>query len=315
VTEYVTVNSINYGTNELSVTRTAAVSYTAGTSTIGAASPTQWRRPFARLPGSQNGKGVDDPGANGTVTMRSWSGYGPISNNWNFYEGYYGNAAYQNSNFDGSEFWLQFRAKIHANRFSSGRPSKFWFLQKVAGTVQRQFYGGIRGASSYDAGRWLAPDGWPYDSDATDGGTYIGVIHSQAGYYVGGGSALQVGGQYGSTCLDSGGVCLLYPPDEWCTWLIHVNPGLDGVAATTFELFLQLPGESDYRTVLSTSTHSPVYDDDGPDQANRGWNSFYPQNYANEYIGTGSVSPPVNDTLVEFTQIILSKSYIAPMTA
>jgi hypothetical protein len=93
--------------------------------------------------------------------------------------------------------------------------------------------------------------------------------------------------------------------------MIHLKPGLDGAAATTFELFVHLPGEANYRTVISTTTHTPQYESGGVDEVNRGWNSFYPQNYANQYIGGGSVSPPVNDTLVEFTQIILSTSPIA----
>ena len=315
IAEEVLVTAINYGTNQMTVTRGVEgdgnQAYTAGVGTIGRGSPTQWRRPFAALPAGQNGLASDDRGiTTALVTERDWTGFGNAAANWAFYYGYYGHSSYHNSTFDGDEFWIQWRSKIHANRFSSQRDSKFWYLQKVAGTTDEQFFGAIRDSSAYDAGRWTAPEGWAYDSGATAGGTHVRVVQDHGFYYTPG--DYQEGGLYGASCVSSGGVCYLYAPDVWTTWMLHVKPGRAGVAETVVELFAATEGETSFTTVLSVSDYTiPRYDDVAFDYQNSGYNSFWPQNYGNDYVGSGSVAPSIHDTLVEYTQIIFSQQAIA----
>lgn len=78
-----------------------------------------WWRPFAVLNGSGNGRGKDDPGANGTVAAQAWNvtdGSG-TTNNWGANAsnpGWYGSPTDQSKNpskYQGNDFYLQVRAR------------------------------------------------------------------------------------------------------------------------------------------------------------------------------------------------------------
>jgi hypothetical protein len=315
VREAVRVTAIDYRTNQMTVLRGRegsgsdywTLNYLAGVDTVGVGHRGQWRKPFGAFPAGQNGLAVPDRGiVTGLVPQRDWTGFGDVANNWAFRTAYYGHPSYHSGTlFDGSEFYLQWRMRISNSRFLYGTGSKLWYLQVVDGTVNQQFYGHARPMTAYDLNRWPNPAPWPYNS----GGTHVWVASTQSGSIVGGGS-YQYGGEHGSTCVSSGGVCWKYPVDQWTTWLLHVRPGRHNVAETLVELFACPDGDSAYTTVMSVANHTVVYD--STFGGVYGYNSFWPQNYANDYAGSGGTPPPAADTLVEYTQIILSKSHIAP---
>jgi hypothetical protein len=316
VLEIVRVTAVNYGNNQITVQRGQEGSgsnywtsnYVAGTDTVGVGHRGQWRKPFGAFPAGQNGLATADRGiVTGLVPQRDWTGYGDSANNWAFRTAYYGHESYHSGSvFDGDEFWLQFRAKINLARFQNGPSSKFWYLQVVDGSVDQQFFGHIRQRGAYDINRWPEPVSWPYSS----GGSHVIVAHEWGPAITN--SSYQENGLYGTTCIPAGGYCWLYPPDTWVTWLMHVIPGRSGVAETTYELFAAVQGETEYTTIMSVPDVEVNYDSGFGGVA--GFNSFWPQNYANDYAGSGAGAPAQTNTLVEYTQIILSQSWIAPPT-
>ena len=70
-----------------------------------------WIRFFAPLDASSNGRGVADPAANGTLTLRSFSPTDGGNQSELFTNGWYGQPAGSDSHFDGKDYWLQYRAK------------------------------------------------------------------------------------------------------------------------------------------------------------------------------------------------------------
>lgn len=85
-----------------------------------------WWRPFSPLTGVSNGRGQDDPAANGTLTvgtMVATSG-GSQTVSWgvssNPKPGWYGHSSNQNSYFDGGDYWVQIRVMADPRRTTSG---------------------------------------------------------------------------------------------------------------------------------------------------------------------------------------------------
>jgi hypothetical protein len=202
------------------------------------ASSGRWWRPLAGL-SSGNGLGAADIGVQrGTVTGRTWntaSRYQP--GNW--LTGYYGHADYWGtsgsapSDWDGSEFWLQFRVRFSADRFAHFDGSTCPDY-----TTGRVF-----------PGRVYAPSGklaWIYDSKNNDaefifvsGYGYKQENWGDSGpfemYTDRGGHALQYpensgstqpGGDYAACNISSNrAACWTWPVDEWVTVLLWIRPG------------------------------------------------------------------------------------------
>jgi hypothetical protein len=92
----------------------------------GANEGSNWVRPFAPLTAPGNGKTANDPGAGGTVPVRSWNATDGGSQTANFTYGWYGHTSYQSADpthFDGNEFWMQMRIKRDPRRVSGGNQS------------------------------------------------------------------------------------------------------------------------------------------------------------------------------------------------
>src|SRR5690606_10053068 len=82
---------------------------------------------FVPITGAGNGRGVDDPGANGSIAPVSWTpvagaggGSGSVLDRFTGM-GYYGSTG--STGFDGEEFYLQIRIKLDPNRWTSPNPA------------------------------------------------------------------------------------------------------------------------------------------------------------------------------------------------
>lgn len=235
---------------------------------VGTSGAPGWWRPFAPMSGSSNGRGEDDPGARGTIPLASWEPTNH-SENENFRQSYYANPSYVGAEgfaanqFNGSEFWLQFRIKVDPNRYSSGTPAsgKLSFLATTQQTLNQEI---VQQNQRDRRALWYTNFG-----SSPDTGGSMGVN----------GGSKQPGGPY-EDCGPSGtGGCWLFNDGEWVTFLYHLVPGTDGNKDTLFEVFVARQGETEYETLFSqmntinfsdTSTGHP-----------QGYNSFQPSNYMN----------------------------------
>jgi hypothetical protein len=147
------------------------------------------------------------------------------------------------------------------------------------------------------------------------------------------------GGQVGT-----GMYCWTFPADRWVTYLVHfkfgkdnapLNPvtgGTNGGASTvnlqppfpaetdpsyrtTFELMVADEGATSYTTLTSYDRFVWFFGD-GKYQAGYyyynppGLNGFWMSQNLNDYVGSGSVAPPGAPFDIQYTQAILSKSFI-----
>ena len=235
---------------------------------VGSTDAPGWWRPFGPMSAADTGKAVDDPGANGTISLYSWDGLTDTNANANFREAYYahpdviGDGGFGASKFNGHEFWLQWRQKMDANRYLSGTPSegKQSFLATTQQTLNQEI---VQMNRSNRVAAWYTNFG----SSPDTGGA------------MGEGSSKQPGGDYPSCDYSSGANCWTWNDDEWVTWLYHVIPGHDGVEDTLFEAYACRDGDTEYDLVFSdlttvnfssTTTGHP-----------QGYNAFHPSNYMN----------------------------------
>jgi hypothetical protein len=145
--------------------------------------------------------------------------------------------------------------------------------------------------------------------------------------------------------------CWRHPADEWVTYLLHfkfgkdnspVNPedpylgGSNGGASwlgpwfpttfpsasdtsyrTTFELFVARQGVNTYTKITSRDDFTWFFGD-GKWQAGYyfynppGLNAIWLTQEMNSYIGSGSQKPTAENHYIDFTQLILSRNWIAP---
>lgn len=264
-----------------------------------------WARPFGCFPGSSNGIGVDDIGITNKVgpygtgntfpTGRTWSTAANASTHANFREAYYGHPYYWNTAvnpsapyknwtpgdqpgntrdnaFDGQEYFIQFRAKISADRLAStAQNTKMFYLCNTnqAGYYQQFFWDvgpqryqeqpvqlqeGV-GATSF--GTYLSPNTCFGDSRAPDGGTLMANGVQQDG--VGGGLPMQddfpTSIWNSSTPFDA----WCFPSDVWVTYLLHVIPGRDNAYPTPDgnQCYIQLSGTTGTFQLGETAYQGP----------------------------------------------------------
>lgn len=253
--------------------------------------------------------------------------------------------------FEGDELWIQFRAKVSSARFL-GPLGKMLFIQNASTSGTGQFFWGVGpktyDTSPGNFGNVLVPLTAYADSAAPAGGTlsvpqrpglgYSGVeIQSAESYPL-------CQWQYGSSRS-----CWRIPGDVWVTYLLHfkfgrdnapINPtnpdvgGASGAASTlnltgpwpaetdpnyrtTFELFVAEEGKTEY-TKLTSSTNFIWFFGDGKYQAGYyyynppGLNAIWMSQNLNDYIGSGSVAPPPEPHWIDYTQLIVSRAWIAP---
>lgn len=226
-----------------------------------------WWRPFGPMNAASTGKSTDDPAANGTISLSSWDASNPGENEA-FREAYYAHPDYVGvdgwgaSEFNGQEFWLQFRIKIDPERYGAGAPTfntgKLSFLATTQSTLNQE----IVQMNYFDrTALW-------YTNFGAGGALQDGNSHYQPG------------GPYDPACGTSGGNngCWKSNAGEWTTWLYHLVPGHDGTRNTLFEAFAARDGDTDYETIFSSLIE--INFSRTPNHP-FGWNAFQPSNYTN----------------------------------
>ena len=301
-----------------------------------------WWRPFSALQSGTNGNGqtAADAADGGTITRRtdwnagslSYPGSAAVVSAWR--GGMYTHNAY-NPNFGGSSviasgapaseydcssggtFYVQFRAKINAARWTAGNPpGKFAFISttKKSNPSQELVI--------------QSENIWVYDpgSDTNQFRMYTANGHedvnSDASMIEGG--SFQPGGFYAATCVQ-GGIppgsnitsCWLWPRDQWVTFLIKVTPGRDDVSESTVTVWTDWNHDTNQRQntyikIRDYATHKLVYGGAEtaayPGDLPEGYNAFQ----ASAFMNAGpSGANAVAGWYHRYTEIIFSRQTIA----
>lgn len=265
-----------------------------------------WWRPFAPLTGASNGRGADDPAANGTVTVRSMvavQGQETIRNMGNF--GYYGSATYSGQGgFDGTEIFIQARVKMPSARISGGNASveggKLFFLtnnRQAFSTQEIVTMSGFSdgGSPAKNAFQMYRQGGQSLPNDESP---YLG--------FQPGGSVGIVGNGQANYADSTRANFWTWPGDKWTTILYHLVPGTSGGSNTKIEVWAAECGETNYRRVWSQSHANITFQGSGDaTNGNSGYNALIFDTYVNGI----NMNPGFTN---QVTQIIASKQWIPP---
>lgn len=247
-----------------------------------------WWRPFSPLTGSGNGRGSDDPGANGTISAKT---YNPNNSNaYNWTQGYYGHTSYHDGSFDGEGYYLQVRVKLSSERANASNPNgKLIFLDQPNGSDQELVI--QSGNNSGDHLRFNAYTNFGNRSNSflyepQDGGS---------GPY----TSFQPGSDFGAaTTLNCGGNSWCWPTGEWVTLLLHLTPGRHDVAETGLQIWIARAGETSYTKVWDKQNYTWLFDPTP--------NAFNVTKFSGYMNGVNSVAGWTH----RFTQAIFSKQTI-----
>jgi hypothetical protein len=190
---------------------------------------THWIRPFAPLDAASTGRGAADPAAGGALTLRHLVASDAGGQHAGFAFGWYGHSSYvaaDPTHFDGTEFWLQYRAKRDPGRVSGGNENilvgKHIYLAATEGSV---------GA--------MAQELVVYSNGGnTSGGSAAGQnslrIYGGESYF----NPLD-GGIHGDGTIQPGGVAPIWQwaNGAWDTVMYHLVMGRKGVDETLIEVF------------------------------------------------------------------------------
>lgn len=268
----------------------------------------EWWRPLSPLTGSSNGRGADDPGASGAIPVQTFNS----SSRSETFEwakkakpGWYGHSSYQNSYFDGTDFYLQVRVKTDPRRMAA---NNFYGGKKVWLTTT---------SNSYTSQELVTVGQYYYASG--DGTNVPNYHYVYQGYnYAGlpdvavpppGGTRIQIGSDKVGTCdpynRNVAG-CWAYS-GGWDTLLYHVTPGREGVAETRFEVWAAHEGVSSYTKIWDMIY--PAHFDQGTSSSGapfrNGWNALMLSAYSNGYAGN-----PLSEFIERYDQVIFSKQFI-----
>lgn len=206
-----------------------------------------WWRPFSPMATPGNGRAVDDPGANGEISAKTWNPTDGGSQLSNWTQGWYGHPTYANaqpSNFDGNEFYLQVVAKMDPRRITGGNAAnsvgKFIWLTTA------------EGRQSLSAGEHVI---WSYGTGGNDGTKNYFRVYALGVNGIGSFDPLdqeeatgriQPGSESAVDWSWSGG---------WDTVLIRLRPGListtSGANSTLLEVWAAKEGETSYTKIWS----------------------------------------------------------------
>lgn len=269
-------------------------------------SQSNWWRPFAPLTGASNGRGVNDPAANGTLTLRSMvavQGQETIRNMGNF--GYYGSATYAGQGgFDGTEIYIQARVKMPAARIQGANANvsggKLFFF-----TNNRQ---------AFSTQEIVTMSGW---SDGGSPAKNAFQMYRQGGQslpndespflgYQPGGSVGLVGNGQANWADSTRANFWTWPGDTWVTVLFRLVPGTSGGGNTTIEVWVAEIGETSYRRIWSQRHANITFQ--GAGDATNG-NSGYNALICDTYVNAINMNPGFTN---QWTQIIASKQWIPP---
>ena len=267
-----------------------------------------WWRPYSPIVGSGNGRGIDDPGASGTITPQSYSptqGGGQIAA-WGA-KGFYGHSSYHTGSvFDGTEYYLQMRVKMDPRRTTSGN-------LMYGGKLTYQTV-----TNNSNVFQELVTNSGGALSGSDVGDTNIFRIYGAAGHnpLEDADSLGRPGCQVGSDLADynaSPKVYCQFVTDDgvaggtinecwawsggWDTIMYHLIPGRDGVQETLLQIYAAHPGQTSY-TKIWDETFTQGYEGGITNGYNALICSIY-QNFTNN-----------SEFWHRYCQLIFSKSFI-----
>jgi hypothetical protein len=224
--EMVSLLSRDLAANTITVVRgvqSTPKAYPAG-QRVGSDPSDNWQRPLCAIAAPNNGKAVDDIGiTQGHSVARPWQWstnaharnafgwWGAEKANWPAWTDAY-NRTWTDP-FEGTEFYLQFRAKWSKERFTDDLSGKWFYLDATQSGMQ-QIFSNFQGTGApVSVPVWRRSYG---DSRAIAGGTF------------GEGNVETPGGDY-PQCLvgdiRNPDKCFSVVPDKWITFLFHLRPG------------------------------------------------------------------------------------------
>lgn len=258
----------------------------------GTSEANDWWRPLSPIVGSGNGRGIDDPGAGGTITPQAYaptSGGSQIAN-WGE-KGYYGHISYHSGGaFDGTEYYLQMRIKMDPRRATNGNSLvgklTFQTTTKASLTVQEivTYSGGLPPGGGTNFFRMYGGG----TSDPLEDKDSIGGRGQQPGSVIG---VCDISSAPQNCWAWSGG---------WDTVLYRMVPGRAGVEESIVQVYAAHEGETEY-TLIWDETWANAYEI-GTGFRN-GYNALICSTYQNGQDNT--------EFWHRYDQIIFSKSIIA----
>lgn len=257
----------------------------------GSTDGSHWWRPFSPLVGSGNGRGANDPGADGSLTRQSYQATdgGNQVYDWGK-RGYYGHSSYHGDGiFDGTEYFLQMRVKMDPRRTTSGNSlvGKLTFQTTTRWSLTRQEI------VTYSASR-VGSVGMPNyfrmygagDSNPLEDKDSVG------------GRGQQPGSELGICDISSGAKCWAWS-GGWDTVMYHMIPGRDGVSESRIRVYAAHEGQTNY-TKIWDMTWKNGYE--AGDLVARGYNALICSTYQNALKNS--------EFWHRYDQIIFSRAFI-----
>lgn len=293
----------------------------------GAFSKGYWNRPMSALKAGSNGKTADDPAAAGSLTKRTYNPSNTAAD-WDFRTGYYGHPAIQSATptwigqsnvWDGSEFYVQFRAKISASRWTAGNPSgKLMFIDVTGLTGSQEIVIQSENTTGAAGDRYYQTN--PFRMYTSQGSAPNSLLTSPQGSS----GLVQPGGAFPNCKVGNlaiANACWEWPKDEWVTVLVHVIPGRDNESYygnnpnqplsswpykdMTIEAWVARRNATAYTKVYEQYNLAWDYYSNGRHPA--AFNKIGPTAYMNS---GANASPAAAGWSHKFTQLIFSKQFI-----
>jgi hypothetical protein len=258
-----------------------------------------WWRQFNPITGSGNGRGADDPGANGSIPPQIHEVFDGSNTTGQWHQqarpGFYGHQSYHSgTQFDGTDFYFQMRVKMDPRRTSPGNSQvgKLFYITFTPYSNSNQeivTYSGAfpeAGVGMPNYHRVYAINYNPIeDSDSLN----------RPGQQVGSDLADYSAGRYCDIRSQSGN-CWAYS-GGWDTLLYHITPGRRGREETRFVVYAAHEGERTY--TKNWDLVVPMLFDDG---YNFGWNAIILSDYNNGLENS--------EFYHRYDQLIFSKNFI-----
>jgi hypothetical protein len=258
---------------------------------IGADPSDDWQRPLCAVAAPSNGKAVDDIGiTQGHSVARPWTWTTQVHSRnsagyWGAEKANYPTWAVNGGTviepFEGTECYLQFRARWSANRFAPGSNGK-WFYVDAVGSGSQQIFGNFE--VKVDQTPDMAVPVWrrSYGDGAN---SFAGATFNDPASNI----ELPNGDYTGCLVGDirNRANCFVVYPEQWITFLFHLKPGfsnyLDLGASTGLAnslLMLSAAEQPEQDIVLTDATNFP-------DPATWG---TYPVEIRGQAVETGTIT-------------------------
>jgi hypothetical protein len=200
-----------------------------------------WWRPFSALTGAGNGRGVDDPAAAGSIALAAWAPTQGGSQTRTWDRGWYGNPDYQDTRFDGWDYYIQSRVKLDPHRPEEPMGGKLFYFTRCDKSLTSQ----------------------EIVTKSLHNGSAVG--NSVFFVYRSGGTPLanDPPGKAQPNSEYTGDDYWRWPFGQWVTVLYHVKGGRNGSPDTLFQVWVDWDGSrkvNDYIKIWDQPTVALPYD-------------------------------------------------------